>query len=142
MTPEAMLDMLYKKSDKPSEDLSAYWHQAASPELKFFHSNEKTGKWCIFVDKSEVDAAWKKIQKAVKSNKLFLAKVSTATGRIRYGDTHVICVYTHDWTDETELKATREVLRKAGFIEPLKYKRDQQTRDGVYGGDNEYYLTM
>ena len=46
-------------------------------------------------------------------------------------DRHVICVYTRDWEDRTEVQQAREVLRRAGFKERLGYKRDIDTIAGI-----------
>lgn len=144
---ENLFAMLYKKALTPSEDLSTYWHQAVSPKLKSFQSNEKTGKWCIFLSKEEVDSAWDKIktcvQKGLKKDGLFLAKASTALGvKSSHTHQHVICVYTHDWSDKKELEKTRETLKNLGFTEPLKYKRDVETQDRKYQTEDEFYLEM
>ena len=142
---EELFAMLYKKSDLPSEDLSVFWHQVASPKLKKFQSNDKTGKWCIFLDANEVDAAWDKIKKHILKTKnveeLFLAKVSTKLGS-QNQDKHVICVYTHDWSDQENLIQTRQTLTSLGFTSPLKYKRDQETIEHKYGTEDEFYLTL
>jgi len=127
-------------TDKPSESMFGYWLQQHSPKLESFQSNEKTGKWCIFISPSKVDAAWENLKKVISEDKLMLAKVSTKMGIPKFKK-HVICVYTKDWSDIQDLERTREVLREIGFKRPLKYKRDIETINGVYG-KNEFYLKM
>lgn len=123
---------LFKKSDKPSEDLSCNWHYKKSPSYNDFESKDAAGKWCIFVTPAEADEAWSKIRNAIESDQLMCAKVSTAL-RSMSRDGHVICVYTRDWADGQDLMRAREVLRSLGFVEELGYKRDIDTRSGKYG---------
>lgn len=137
-----LMGKLFKASPLPSQDLSQAWIYALGPETKDFSSNPNTGKWCIFGTKDNIDGLWDKVKAKVKTGHLVLAKTSTAYGADFFNGSFVICVYTRDWSDEAELKQSREVLRDAGFTEPLKYKRDIETINGVYGGDNEYLLTM
>jgi hypothetical protein len=141
-----MFAKLYQKSHLPSKDLSIFWHQAVSPKLKTFKSNDKTGKWCIFLSPKEVDSAWEKIKSYIEATEnldtLFLAKVSTKLGSQTHANQHVICVYTSDWENEENLKKTRQVLTNLGFTQPLNYKRDTQTLERKYNTEDEFYLTM
>jgi hypothetical protein len=137
-----LMGKLFQASPLPSKDLSKAWIYATSPDFQGFSSNEKTGKWCIFGTKDNIDGLWDKVKAEVQAGRLVLAKTSTAYGANFYNGNFVICVYTMDWSDEAALKQSRQVLREAGFTEPLKYKRDIETINGVYGGDNEYLLTM
>jgi hypothetical protein len=132
------IDRLFTRSDKPSEDLSRGWHLKTSPGCKSFTSGDMTGKWCIYVPPADVDAAWEKIKDALEQNQLLCAKVSTAL-RSMGRDTHVICVYTTNWTDMQELMRVRDVLRTLGFLEEIGYKRDVDTRSKLYG-PGEWYL--
>lgn len=138
--PSSQIERLFRKSDKPSEDLSRTWHVKKSLRCTSFASGGMTGKWCIFVPPAEVDTAWDKISDALERNRLLCAKVSTALRSIGH-DTHVICVYTSDWSDTQDLMCTREVLRTLGFLEELGYKRDIDTRNGNYG-PGEWYMRV
>ncbi|MFM0300222.1 DUF1917 domain-containing protein [Paraburkholderia sediminicola] len=131
-------ERLFRKSDKPSEDLSCNWHYKKSPSYNDFASADAAGKWCIFVSSAEVDEEWNKIRDAIENDQLMCAKVSTAL-RSMSRDGHVICVYTRDWADRRDLMRAREVLRSLGFVEELGYKRDIDTRSGKYGLD-EWHL--
>ena len=131
-------DRLFTQSDKPSEDLSRSWHFKTSPGFQRTTSSDMTGKWCIFVPRAEVDAAWEKIISALEQNQLWCAKVSTAL-RIMSRDTHVICVYTTNWTDTQDLMRVHDVLRTLGFVEEPGYKRDVDTVRKIYG-PGEWYL--
>lgn len=131
------------ESETPSDSTFGYWLSAVSPTVNKngFSSDEKSGKWCITVSNRKVDDAWAKIKQAVLDDKLSLAKASTKLALQKF-KTHIICVYTLDWSDKEELEKTREILRQLGFTKPLKYKRDLETINKVYGTKNEYYLTM
>lgn len=131
-------ERLFRKSDKPSEDLSCSWHYKKSPSYNDFASTDAAGKWCIFVSPAEVDEAWSKIGDAIQNDLLMCAKVSAAL-RSMSRDGHVICVYTRDWADRQDLMRAREVLRSLGFVKELGYKRDIDTRSGKYGLD-EWHL--
>jgi hypothetical protein len=98
-----------RQSDKPSEDLSRSWHFKKSPGFQNTTSCDMAGKWCIFVPRAGVDAAWEKIVSALDRNQLWCAKVSTAL-RVLSRDNHVICVYTTDWTDTQDLMRARDVF--------------------------------
>ncbi|CAD6516455.1 putative phosphothreonine lyase domain-containing protein [Paraburkholderia metrosideri] len=127
-----------RQSDKPSEDLSRSWHFKKSPGFQNTTSSDMAGKWCIFVPRAGVDAAWEKIVSALDRNQLWCAKVSTAL-RVLSRDNHVICVYTTDWTDTQDLMRARDVLRALGYVDELGYKRDIDTLRRLYGPD-EWYL--
>jgi len=131
-------ERLFRKSDKPSEDLSCNWHYKKSPSYNDYVPTDATGKWCIFVSATEVDEGWSKISVAIDNNQLMCAKVSTAL-RSMGRDGHVICVYTRDWADRQDLMRAREVLQLLGFVTELGYKRDIDTRNRIYG-PGEWYL--
>lgn len=126
-------------NDLPSLDKSSAWKYAAQPGLKDFHSTDKTGKWCLNIPKESIDDAWQKVKLACAEGKLLVAKTSTALTSGRY-PTFLICVYTKNWEDMDDLNQTREVLREIGFTQPLKYKRDIETLNGVYGTPDEFYI--
>lgn len=130
-----------EQNDLPSLDRSTYWKQVANPTLTEFRSNEKTGKWCLNFPKEEIDAAWDKVKQACNNGDLLLAKCSTAmsSGTPQYPD-FLICVYTLDWSDSEDLQKAREVLRNLGFTQPIKYKRDLETINRVYGTEDEFYI--
>ena len=112
----------------PSMNRDHYWLRDRSKRGARFVSSEYTGKWCIRVEESEVDAAWERIKRLLRRGKLLSAKVSTAMGREQSGHDHfVIIVYTSDWSDREAVNQTREVLRAAGFAKTLGYKRDLET---------------
>ena len=84
-------ERLFRKSDKPCEDMSCKWHYKKSPSHNDFSPTDATGKWCIFVSTADVDEERSKISDAVENDQLMCAKVSTALRSIGR-DGHVICV--------------------------------------------------
>ena len=59
----------------------------------------------------------------------FAAKVST---RDPEDKTHVICVYTEDFTNEEQVRAVEQGLRKVGVTVQMRYKPDIYTTLGIY----------
>lgn len=134
----AMLQVLFAPSNLPSQARHAAWLYASLPK-KAFLSNSKTGKWCIFRKTGQVDKAWKRVSEAVTDGRLALAKVSTVLHASSHQGRHVICVYTTDYADQAAVMACRDTLRDLGFTEELGYKRDIDTRNGVYGEKEWFY---
>lgn len=126
-------------NDLPSLDKSSAWKYAAKPGVKKFYSNNKTGKWCINIPKESIDEAWKKVSLACAEGKLLVAKTSTALTANKFPN-FLICVYTNNWEDMDDIRQTREVLYEIGFTQPLKYKRDIETINGVYNTPDEFYI--
>lgn len=124
-------EKLYAFDANPSLDKSANWKHAVAPSTKSFKSTEKSGKWCLFHHKTEVDSAWIKIKEAIELDTLApLAKVSTWYSAQQHNDSHVTCIYTCDYTDEVEVKRIRDKLTELGYTKPLKFKRDIDTIEG------------
>lgn len=97
----------------------------------------KTGKWLIYTKSPAIDNVWKRVAKAVVSGKLgFAAKVSAHDPE---DNTHVICVYTEDFTNEEHVRKVEESLRKQGVKGRLTYKPDIYTTLGIYR-DNPWRL--
>lgn len=136
----ALFGRLFVDSPLPSQNTATHWLYASTPSIKTFTSNDTTGKWCIFRSKPDIDKAWKKISTACASGKLAVAKCSTAASR--GFASHVICVYTNNFNDTSDVMNVREVLRKLGFTEELGYKRDLDTIRGVYNCPEEWMLCI
>lgn len=135
------------KMRNPSITYDTMWLYAAQPDLKEFQSNETTGKWCIFRHEDEIDDLWNKIAILASKGEILLAKCSTALNTTFYNihakredRTHIICVYTNDWSDKDDLLKVRKVLRSIGVAEEIGYKRDIDTRAGKYGCEDEFIL--
>jgi hypothetical protein len=96
---------------------------------------ENGGKWLIFVPTSEVDEVWATIKQATQDGQLGgLSKVATAYPNplTIHAEKRVICVYTYDSQDETDVMRVRAELRRLGVIERITYKPDAATRAGAY----------
>lgn len=120
--------------ERPSRFTGDYYMHATGPEPAE-GSVRRPGKWLIFVSRSRIDALWETIQRAVESGRLgHAAKVSTALPNPLSPDPkkHVICVYTADEDDATEVRRVREALRELGITWKIPYKSDAATRAGQY----------
>jgi hypothetical protein len=96
--------------------------------------DENAGKWLIFVDRDQVDEAWRAIRYATITGSLGIsAKVSTEKPNPdSRDDRKVIFVYTQDWRDEADVMRVRARLRELGYVERLGYKRNIETYRGEY----------
>ncbi|KAJ7357824.1 hypothetical protein OS493_022634 [Desmophyllum pertusum] len=90
----------------------------------------KSGKWLIYSKSARIDAIWKSVATAVVSGRLgTAAKVST---RYPKESTHVICVYTEDFTNEEQVRAVEKGLKEVGVTAQMLYKPDIYTTLGIY----------
>ena len=94
----------------------------------------RSGKWLIWLSTENIDRYWKRIRVAVEQGLLGnWAKVSTA-GSIREDrPDHVVCVYTYDYEDKEDVMRVRDVLRKIGIKQRIRYKADEDTAMLLYG---------
>lgn len=126
---------------KPSEINSTYWVYAMSPDNVFSGWSSKyhrTGKWMIYVPDEELDSTWELVAKAVEEGIAPCAKCSTALPNPRQ-ESHgskIICVYVDNYETEITNKRVLTSLRNIGIKGKLKFKRDAETFDGVYGKDS------
>lgn len=118
----------------PSKCTWEYWlHAVSKKRYKKFTKN--SGKWLVFSPQDQIDAAWNQIKDATERGLLGgWSKVSTLRGF--NGKDHVVCIYTYNWKDEKDVMRVRNVLRKLGFVNPMPYKTDQDTRAGKYASKN------
>jgi hypothetical protein len=120
---------------RPSEVTDSYWLHAERKKGIYPEHSENGGKWLIFVPLTLVDAVWERIRYAIEEGNLGgSAKVATACPNpiATSPNTKVICVYTYDWTDESDVKRIREELRQLGVTSKIPYKADQETYSGMY----------
>lgn len=126
----------------PSTCVDRYWMYVVSSKIDRDKINtEFCGKWLLFFDESVIDEHWARIAAAVRSGKLGIsAKVATGMGHLVDSGfdprNRVVCVYTLDFRDRQDVRKVREGLRKLGYDQPIRYKTDQATRDGLYGDDS------
>jgi hypothetical protein len=119
----------------PSKTTQMYWIvQDAPGSAPEAIEDENAGKWLIFQEPGQADAAWKKVRDATVTLELGIsAKVSTSKPNPESRDNRkVIYVYSKDWADEADVMRVREKLRELGFIERIGYKRNIETFAGEY----------
>ncbi len=119
----------------PSKTTLMYYIIQDAPDVEQAEvDDENAGKWLIFIEAGEVDAAWRWIRDETVAGRLGIsAKVSTAKPNPESRDDRkVIFVYTRDWRDEEDVMRVRERLRELGFTERLGYKRNIETYKGEY----------
>lgn len=123
---------------KPSEDNGTFWHFAWAPYSRF-RSSYITGKWMIYVPDNELDEVWSRVKDAVEQEGIAPgAKCSTALVNPRQ-ESHgskIICVYVDHYKAEEETKEVLTHLRRIGIKGKLKFKRDKETFESVYGKDS------
>lgn len=119
---------------RPSSTTDGYWILARGPKSRR-GPGLNPGKWLIFVSRTEIDASWERVVKALGEGLLGPeAKVSTARPNPNSSDPskHVICVYTHDGDDEADVRRVRAALRDIGITAKISYKTDAATLAGRY----------
>lgn len=120
----------------PSTIDSVFWLFAHDPDIhKEDLDYRYIGKWLLFHPISEIDEKWNIIKEETEAGRLtFQAKVSTAkpNRNATDPDIKVMCVYTQDYRDETDVMRIRELLRKLGYDYPIPYKTDVATREKRY----------
>ncbi|XP_031556947.1 UPF0696 protein C11orf68 homolog [Actinia tenebrosa] len=89
-----------------------------------------SGKWMIFANSDQIDELWFTVAKAVAAGKLGnAAKVSSKKPD---GNSHVICIYTKDFTKEDDVRRVEKGIRNAGILVGMQYKPDIYTNLGIY----------
>jgi hypothetical protein len=119
----------------PTKTTQMYWIvQDAPGSHPEAIEDENAGKWLIFQEPEQVDAAWVTVRDATVAGELGIsAKVSTAKPNPDSRDTRkVIYVYTKDWADEADVMRVRQKLKDLGFVDRLGYKRNIETFAGEY----------
>jgi hypothetical protein len=97
-----------------------------------FH--ELSGKWMVFATSSEIDSLWSRIASATHAGKLGdFTKVSPRDDSL---NSHLICVFTRDYTDRNDVDKVRNGLRQLGVKGPIGYKPDVYTHCAVYKGNS------
>lgn len=89
-----------------------------------------SGKWLVFVSQAQVDAVWSRVASATHAGTLGTsAKVSP---RSDDSNGHVICVFTRDYTDASDVNKVRDGLRRLRLRDTIGYKPDVYTYCHVY----------
>lgn len=87
------------------------------------------GKWLVFARSANVDSLWSRIATATHMGTLGIsAKVSPRSN----SDSHVICVFTRDYTDVGSVNKVRDGLRRLGIKGVIGYKPNIYTHCRVY----------
>jgi len=95
--------------------------------------NMLTGKWMVFAKHHQIDALWSRIANATHAGTLGIsAKVSPRND----AESHVICIHTRDYSDESDVDKVRFGLRRLGVQWKIGYKPDIYTHCGVYKGNS------
>lgn len=90
-----------------------------------------SGKWLMHLDSGfKMDRAWECVARAVVDGKISTAKVSTFDPRAE--QKQVLCVYNHNFTDESEVIRLDSAIRATGIKCSLSYKPDAYTYLGIY----------
>jgi hypothetical protein len=119
----------------PSKTTQMYWIVQDAPDSPpEAIEDENAGKWLIFQEPDQVDAAWNKVRDGTVAGELGIStKVSTAKPNPESRDSRkVIYVYTKDWADEADVMRVRQKLRDLGFTDRIGYKRNIETFAGEY----------
>ncbi len=123
------------QDQKPSKVTEVFWLYAQNEAVSYQKSTERSGKWLIFAPNDEIDEAWRKIKEATEKGLLGgSSKASTArpNPNATSSKNKVICVYTYDWKDESDVMRVREELKRLGFTQKIPYKSDEDTLKGKY----------
>lgn len=120
----------------PTQEGSEFWIQADGKSYRSCAetANGGSGKWLLFVNKSDVDNIWQRIRQETVDEKLgSSSKVSTKRGWIHHGmpQDYVICVHTPNCKDKEDVDRVRTRLRELGFTSKLGYKTDMATINGT-----------
>jgi hypothetical protein len=107
---------------------------------------EFTGKWLVFVPSASVGRWWPAIRDACLAGDLGpRAKCSTLLGELHspHGirGTYVICAYTADHRDRTDVRRVLAGLRAVGIDWRLSYKMNAATLAGRHGQGSALYVS-
>jgi len=94
-----------------------------------------SGKWLVERPPETVDDLWAAVVEDVAAERFWDAKVATAAGREAFGETeHAVLVFTPNYFDRDDVDRVRRRLRDVhGVTEPIRYRPDAYTLDGVHG---------
>jgi len=93
-----------------------------------------SGKWMVFSRTDKVDTNWSMIAIALVQGELgSCAKVNPTQSMHELNATeHVICVYTDNFVDQSDVRRVRNALRRLGVRNRISYKPDIYTYLGIY----------
>lgn len=131
-----------KTKKLPSENTLEDWYVYHSSKDYPKHTING-GKWLIFCNEYTINKTWDLI-KIAQDNGLLgnVCKTSTKKNSSKNNNSFVICIYTYDFNDKDDILRVRENLKLLGFNNVLKYKRDIETKKGIYGSKNENLISI
>jgi hypothetical protein len=89
----------------------------------------RSGKWMLFPHCGQAVAVWRIVAQAGQDGQIWLAKISPRATR----GSHLICVYTPDFTDRADVETVVQRLDNLGLVErAVYYKPDIFTYAGIY----------
>ena len=127
----------WKEIIYPSQITNDYWVHAKRKRGKYPKPTKNCGKWLVFLNIADLDEVWEKIALAVEKGRLGnSAKAATAKPNPNAAnpDTKVICVYTYDSEDKTDVARIAYRLYELDGVKmrSISYKKDTETREGKY----------
>ncbi|GAW17867.1 hypothetical protein ANO14919_073340 [Xylariales sp. No.14919] len=95
------------------------------------------GKWMLFCTVFEVNEVWGTIAKATANNELGIGAKVAVKSNVDHRMERLICVYTADFSDKSEVTRVAEKLKQLGLVKdkPLYYKPDAYTYLGIASGN-------
>ncbi|KAK7992295.1 hypothetical protein PG996_012692 [Apiospora saccharicola] len=101
----------------------------------------KCGKWMIFCPVHSVNDIWELVAKATANNELGIAAKVAPRSAVDQRTERLICVYTADFSDRTDVHRVAAKLKQLGLVQlhgrPLYYKPDCYTYLGI-GSSNAW----
>ena len=129
----------------PSKISSKPWVVAINEIIKYPNYTVRSGKWCVFVNKSEHDDWWAKIKQALNEGQLG-DQIKTSTGLkspLAVADSKaVIIIYTYDYEDKDDVMRIRNELRELGIQWKVTYKPDKATKEGKYSNRGDAKISI
>ncbi len=125
----------------PSKITDRYWLVSIYEQYRFSKLKEErnSGKWLLFGSIDEVDRYWKLIKTATVEGVLGpSSKVSTSKANPNSGDnsTRVICIFTEDFNDRSDVRRVEMAIRSLGIKNRLVYKLDKDVGKYLHKGDH------
>jgi hypothetical protein len=122
-------------NELPSKVTDSYWIYTGRQKGSYPATTTRSGKWLLFIPVEKIDSVWAVIKTATEEGRLGQrSKVATMrpNPNARNPGVKVICVYTYDSEDATDVRRIRQALSELGFTEKISYKTDSDTMAGKY----------
>jgi hypothetical protein len=131
---------------RPSQVTGDYWVHASAPDHReqYAAGEGRSGKWLVYVPVARLDAWWELVRDATWRGDLGAsAKAATARPNELQASpgNRLICVYTGDWQNLSDVRRVLGAVRDLGVSWRLPYKTDAATSAGVYGRGVSLYVS-